>query len=152
MSVGCLVLQEYFLMLLRSLIVYNIIIECYWLVLINTSNIPFVSSTSTHLIVWNVYVLRYSNGGYLTNSSLNLDLFWAQMHYLSQESHLKFSIFINFEELLETLLKHWVTERISHDIETTSTLETSLHFKDTDLIQSCHKQIDNDTLNLGSSW
>jgi len=81
---------------------------------------------------------------------VNFYLFRADGFSLCQKAHVKLSLLINFKELLETLFKDRVTERVSHHVVASCGIKARLHFEDTNLIKSCHKQVDDYACLLGS--
>jgi len=67
---------------------------------------------------------------------------------LGEETHLQFLVFIDFEELLETLFEDGVSERGRHDVEAASHFYTSLHFDDAHLIDSGTEHVEDDACGL----
>lgn len=70
---------------------------------------------------------------------------------LCEEAHFELPRgLIYLEELLEALFEDGVAEGVSHDIVAASRVETGLHLQHTDLIKSCHKQVDHNSCFLGA--
>lgn len=138
------------LVVLRKVVrgIGHIKIERNRLVPIHTADVPGVGLADSDLIIWDKGVLLFQ-GCDLAYSSLYFDFFGAVDSDLWEETHLQLSsLFIHLKELLETLLKHWVLERVGHDVEATGLFKAWLHLEYTHLIDRGNENIYHNTLSL----
>lgn len=109
---------------------------------VDTAHLPQACVADTALSLTHGRRFLVAGDG-MTNQTSNLELLGGKDFEIGVETHEKVVIFVLVEDTGERLLVHRRCEAVRQDHVSTSGVNEPLHLKETDLIQTTSKDIDN---------